>query len=145
MGAESFTNDWNQKQIQTVFRIGPIEAAAAQNLAFHTAPYMAEKLAKLAQDFGMHNRYGPLSHMALASRLLRTGGQVKGLTASWAAALTNTDETVNFLADRIDHAWRSTPRGFRQQLTLEVGLRTQRRTLSTSVLFCRDERNWCLN
>ena len=113
-------------------------------MAFETTGYMVAKLAKIAEDFGMHNRYGPFNHTALASRLLCTGGSASGLKASWAVALTNTDETVNFLADRIDHAWRSTPRGFRQQLTLEVGLRAQKRTLSTSVLFFRDERNWCL-
>ena len=79
-------------------------------------------LAKIAEDFGMHNRYGPLNHTALASRLLCTGGQASGLKASWAVALTNTGETVNFLADRIDHAWRLAPEVFRKQPTLDVGL-----------------------
>ena len=126
MGADSLIADWNQKQIQNVFKIGPAEAAAANNLAFETTGYMAAKLAKMAEDFGMHNRYGPFNHTALASRLLCTGGVASGLKASWEAALTNTDETVNFLADRIDHTWRSTPKGFRKQLTQEVGLCAQK-------------------
>ena len=126
MGVDSLVSDWNQKQIQNVFKIGPAEAAAANNLVFETTGCMAAKLAKLAEDFGMHNRYGPLNHTALASRLLCTGGQVSGLKAPCAVAITNTDETVNFLADRIDRAWRSTPKGFRKQLSLEVGLCAQK-------------------
>ena len=70
----------------------------------------------------MHNRYGPLQHAALASRLLCTGGVVVGLNKTWTDALTNTDEVVNLLADRIDRAWRPAPKGFRKTLTLEAGL-----------------------
>ena len=106
MGADSLVSDWSQQQIQYLFKIGPVEAAAANNLAFETTAYMSAVMAKLVEDFGMHNRFGPANHAALASRLLCTGGQASGLNASWAVALTNTDETVNFLADRIDHAWR---------------------------------------
>ena len=122
MGVDSLVSCWNQKHIQHLCKNGPVEAVAARHVAIETTGCMAAKLAKLAEDFGLHNRYGPLNHTALASRLLCTGGQVRGLKASWAVALTNTDETVNFLADRIDHAWRSAPKGFRKQLTLEVGL-----------------------
>ena len=136
MGSDSLASDWNQTHIQNVFKIGPAEAAAAKNLAFETTGYMAAKLAKIAEDFGMHNRYGSFNHTALSSRLLCTGGQVSGLTPSWEVALTNTDETVNFLADRIDHAWRSTPKGFRKQLTLEVRQCTQHNE--------PDERGMCL-
>ena len=125
MGVDSLVSDWNQQQIQNVFKIGPAEAASAHNLALETTGYMAVKLAKLAEDFGMHDRYWPLNHTALASRLLCTGGSVRGLKASRAVALTNTGETVNCLADRIDHAWRSAPKGFRKQLLLELGLCAQ--------------------
>ena len=102
--------------------VGPTEAAAAKNLAFDTTEYMASTLSTLAQDFGVHNRHGQLQHAALASRLLCTGGVVVGLNKTWTDALTNTDDTVNLLADRIDRAWRSAPKGFRKTLTLEAGL-----------------------
>ncbi len=119
-GADDFTKEWNQKQVQAAFKIGPTEAAAASNLAFETTPYMVSKLTKLAEEFGMHNRYGPLHHSALASRLLCTGGVVGGLGVTWTTALTNTDESVNFLADRINCAWRRTPKAFRKPLTVEA-------------------------
>ena len=135
MGSDSLASDWNQTHIQNVFKIGPAETVAANNLTFETTGYMAAKLAKMAEDFGMHNRYGPFNHTALASRLLCTGGQVSGLKALWAVALTNTDETVNFLADRIDHAWRSTPKGFRKQLSLEVGLCAQKYVFDECAIF----------
>ena len=144
MGADSLVSDWNQKQIQNLFKIGPGEAAAAaNNLAFETTGCMAVKLDKLAEDSGMHIRFGPFNHTALASRLLCTGGSASGLTPSWEVALTNTDETVNFLADRIDRAWRSAPQGLRKQLTLEVGLCAQTQPYARAMF--RAERHVCLN
>ena len=119
-GAEELEQGWNQKQIQSLFKIGPTEASAAKNLAFDTTPYMVEVLTKLAEEFGMHSRYGPLQHVALASRWLCPGGMPLGLGAQWQAVLTNTDMTVNLLADKISTTWRSAPKAFRKTLSLEA-------------------------
>ncbi len=119
--ADESVHEWNKKQIQDVFKIGPAEAAAAKNLAFHTTPHMVQKLAKLVEDFGMHNRWGPMQHVALASELLCTGGKIPGLTLHWTQALQNTDSTINLLADRIDNDWRMTPKSLRKTLTVEAG------------------------
>ena len=120
MYKEEFEKEFNSKQIQSVFKIGPTEAAAARNLAFDTTPYMVQTLTKLAEEFGMHNRYGPMQHQALGSRLLCAGAVPAGLGVTWQAALTNSETTVNLLADKIDTTWRSAPKSFRKTLTLEA-------------------------
>ena len=105
-----------------IFRTGPTEALAAKNLAFHTTPYMANKLSKLVEDFGMHNRWGPVQHVALASELLCTGCGPRGYAGTWSQVTTNSSESVNLLADRIDKAWRGSPKACRKTLTVEVQL-----------------------
>ena len=119
-GAEEFEQEWNSKQIQSVFKIGPTEAAAAKKLAFDTTPYMVQVLTKLAEEFGMHNRFGPLQHLALGSRLLCAGAVPAGLGVTWQAALTSSEETVNLLADKIDKTWRSAPKSFRKTMNVEA-------------------------
>ena len=95
--------------------------AAAKNLAFHTTPYMTKKLGRLAEDFGMHNRWGPVQHAALASELLCTGRGPSGFNKTWAQVTTNTAETLNLMADRIDNDWRTKPKGCRRALSVEAG------------------------
>ena len=86
-GTEELEQEWNQKHIPSVFKIVLTEAAAAKNLAFETTPYMVGVLTKLAVEFGMHNRYGPLQHVALVSRWLCPGGMPVGLGATWTQGL----------------------------------------------------------
>ena len=72
-GADQHVEAMDKNQLMQIFKIGPTEALAAKNLAFHTTPYMTSTLARLVGDFGMHNRWGPVHHAALASELLCTG------------------------------------------------------------------------
>ena len=122
-GADQHVEAMDKNQIMQIFKTGPTEALAAKNLAFHTTPYMTNTLGKLVQEFGMHNRWGPVHHAALASELLCTGGGPRGYGPTWSQVTTNTSDSINLLADRIDKAWRGSPKGCRKTLTVEVRLR----------------------
>ena len=82
-GADQHVEAMDKNQLMQIFKIGPTEALAAKNLAFHTTPYMTSTLARLVGDFGMHNRWGPVHHAALASELLCTGRWPRGSDTTW--------------------------------------------------------------
>ena len=119
-GADQHVEAMDKNQLMQIFKIGPTEALAAKNLAFHTTPYMTSTLARLVGDFGMHNRWGPVHHAALASELLCTGRGPRGYNAVWTKATTNTADTLNLMADRIDKNWRGVHKACRKTMTVEA-------------------------
>ena len=119
-GADQHVEAMDNNQLMQIFEIGPTEALAAKNLAFHTTPYMTSTLARLVGDFGMHNRWGPVHHAALASELLCTGRGPRGYNAVWTKATTNTADTLNLMADRIDKNWRGAHKACRKTMTVEA-------------------------
>ena len=119
-GADQHVEELDKNQIMQIFKTGPTEALAAKNLAFHTTAHMAKRLGKLVEEFGMHNRWGPVHHAALASELLCTGKGPRGYGKTWSQATTNSDASLNLLADRVDRDWRSVAKVCRKTLTVEA-------------------------
>ena len=117
-GADQHVEAMDKNQVMQIFKIGPTEALAAKNLA--TTQYMASTLARLVADFGMHNRWGPVHHAALASELLCTGCGPRGYNAVWAKATTNTADSLNLMADRIDKNRRGARKACRKTMTVEA-------------------------
>ena len=116
--------DWGRKSgIMKAFNIGPMEAAAALNLAKHVPLAFVERLQQLVQKYGFWR--GPVTHAALAQDCICLGKGPSMTSQKWTDDLKNDEYSLLLLAKRIELDWESTPKTMRKSLTPQLMIQKQ--------------------
>ena len=111
--------EWSRRMgVMKAFSIGPLEAAAAMNMARHVPKPFVAKMQRLVEVHGWRN--GPLSHQVLAMDVLALGKGPILLCKRWQDDMRNTEYTLELLANRIELDWVNTPKSMRKTFTPQL-------------------------